>query len=104
MNFCIGDQKSIKAISNLLSRYASCLGKIYNASKSLIYVGAMSKAKHKNLAYIFRFYVAYPPFLYLGVSIFVGRPKAYHFQFIADMVKIKLAVWNASLLSIAERV
>jgi len=44
------------------------------------------------------------PFTYLGVPIFRGRPKSIHFQHIADRVKLKLAAWKASLLSIAGRI
>ena len=44
------------------------------------------------------------PFIYLGAPIFRGRPKKIYFQPIADRVKIKLASWKASLLSIAGRV
>lgn len=44
------------------------------------------------------------PFTYLGAPIFKGRPKKIYFQPIADRVKIKLASWKASLLSIAGRV
>jgi mannosylglycoprotein endo-beta-mannosidase len=38
------------------------------------------------------------------VPIFKGKPKASHFQYIADKVKLKLSAWKASLLSIAGRV
>jgi len=44
------------------------------------------------------------PFIYLGTPIFKGKPKRIHFQPIADRVKLKLANWKASLLSIAGRV
>lgn len=44
------------------------------------------------------------PFTYLGAPIFKGRPKTYYFQPIADKIKLKLAAWKESLLSIAGRV
>jgi hypothetical protein len=44
------------------------------------------------------------PFNYLGAPIFKGRPKKIYFQHILDKVKLKLANWKASLLSIAGRV
>lgn len=44
------------------------------------------------------------PFTYLGVPIFKGKPKANYFQSVADRVKIKLAAWKASLLTMAGRV
>jgi len=44
------------------------------------------------------------PFTYLGVPIFKGKPKKSHLQPIADKVKMKLAAWKASLLSMEGRV
>lgn len=49
MIFCIGDQKYIKVIANLISNYASCSGQICNASKSLIYAGEMTSTKHTKI-------------------------------------------------------
>lgn len=46
MIFCRGDQKSVKVIPNLLSRYDACSGQLCNASKSIIYAGDMSKARN----------------------------------------------------------
>jgi hypothetical protein len=44
------------------------------------------------------------PFTYLGAPIFKGKPKKIYFQSIADKIKLKLASWKTSLLSIASRV
>jgi len=44
------------------------------------------------------------PFTYLGVPIFKGKPKKSYFQPIADKVKVKLAAWKSSLLSMVGRV
>jgi hypothetical protein len=44
------------------------------------------------------------PFMYLGCPIFEGKPKATHFQAIADRIKVKLSTWKGSLLSIMGRV
>jgi len=44
------------------------------------------------------------PFNYLGAPVFKAKPKTSHFHSIADKIKIKLATWKASLLSIAGRV
>jgi len=44
------------------------------------------------------------PFTYLGAPIFKGKPKKIYFQPIVDKVKIKLATWKASLLSMAGRI
>lgn len=61
-------------------------------------------ARHNSLAEIISFTIANPPFIYPGVPIFVGRPKACYFQHIADNIRIKLATWKAKVLSMASRV
>lgn len=104
MVFCRGDTKSIQAINGLLKDYGSFSGQICNYSKSLVYAGGMSDARHSFLADIIGFKKAFIPFTYLGVPIFVGRPKAYYFNHIADNIKLKLANWKAKLLSMAGRV
>lgn len=47
----------------------------------------------KMLDYLLAFTMAYPPLLDLGDSIFIGRQNI-HFQFISDMIILKLATWN----------
>ncbi|XP_058733339.1 uncharacterized protein LOC131604944 [Vicia villosa] len=76
--------------------YALNFGQIYNKSKSLIYAGGMTYERHKSLADMLGFSMANPPFVYLGAPIFVGRPKANYFFFIADKIKVRLAHWKAS--------
>lgn len=44
------------------------------------------------------------PFTYLGVPLFKGKPKALHLQPIADKIKLKMASWKGSTLSILGRV
>lgn len=57
----------------------------------------MSLERHNTLA----FHQSLFFFIYLRVSIFVGRPKGCYFQHIADSIKIKLANWKAKVLSMA---
>lgn len=64
----------------------------------------MSNGRHKVLADLIGFKMASPPFMYLGAPIFVGRPKAGHFLFIEDKIKIKLATCKVCLLSMVVRV
>lgn len=45
MIFCRGDIRSIRVVNNLLDKYEVISGKTYNASKSIIYAGAMSIAR-----------------------------------------------------------
>ena len=36
---------------------------------------------------------------YLGILIFIGRPKLAYFQAIVDKVKLKFALWKGTMLS-----
>ncbi|XP_058746410.1 uncharacterized protein LOC131619318 [Vicia villosa] len=103
MIFCRGDSKSLKAISDLLKDYGNFSGQFCNYSKSLIYAGGMTLARHCYLADIIGFTKASPPFIYLGFPIFIGKPKAYHFLSIVDNIRLKLAAWKAKTLSMAGR-
>jgi len=47
--------------------------------------------------------LAYPPFKYLGVQMFKGRPKIKHFKDVCDIIKVKLVTWKETLLSIMEK-
>lgn len=96
-----GDQKSIKAISKLISDYTNCSVPHCNVSKSLIYASGMSHSMDNLLAGLLGFIMAFPPFIYLRAPIFIGRPKAFHFQHITNKTRIKLAAWKISFLFIA---
>lgn len=43
------------------------------------------------------------PFTYLGVPIFIGKPRTHFLQPIADKIKAKLVSWKGKLLSIMGR-
>ncbi|CAI8601165.1 unnamed protein product [Vicia faba] len=103
MFFRRGDPNSLNAIANLLKDYANCSGQYCNNAKSIIYAGGMIQSRHQRLVDLIVFKISYPPFIYLGAHIFIGRPKSAHFQFVADMIRIKLAAWKASLLFMAGR-
>lgn len=104
MIFYKGDQKYLNAISNFQHDYANCSGQLCSKEKSIIYAGGMTNGIHKALADLMGFKMTYPPFIYLGAPIFVRRPEAGHFLFIADKIKIKLVAWKTCLLSMAGRV
>ncbi|CAJ2662070.1 unnamed protein product [Trifolium pratense] len=104
MVFCNGKLSCIQALQNLFMRYANCSGQIINAVKSTIYSGGISQARLINIVNNIGFNVGSLPFIYLGVPIFKGKPKARYFYPIADKIKTKLSAWKASLLSIAGRV
>lgn len=104
MIFCRGDSKSLKANSILLKEYGNYSGQFSSFSKSLIYVGGMTFARHCSLAAIIGFIKDEPPFIYIGVPIFVGKPKACHFLYIEDNIRLKLIVWKTKTSSMAEKV
>lgn len=103
MVFCRGDSKSLNAISEFLIEYAHNSGQLCNSNKSLIFVGGISLDRHKIPASIIGFKIAFPPLIYLGVPIFVGKPKVVHFLSLAGKIRLKLASWKAKLLSMAGR-
>lgn len=70
----------------------------------MIYAGGTSGARHSILEDNIGFTKAYPSFIYLGVHIFVGRPKAFYFNHIVDNIKVKLANWKAKVLSMVGRI
>ncbi|XP_058776775.1 uncharacterized protein LOC131651124 [Vicia villosa] len=104
MIFCREDVKSLTAIAELLKDYGKFSGQHCNHSKFLIYAGGMSNARHISLANHIGFTMAIPPFIYLGVPIFVGKPKACYFMYIADNIRLKSAAWKAKTLSMAGRI
>lgn len=99
MILCRGDLKSTKTITNLLKIFTQCSGQNCSSSKSLIFFGVMHPNRHKMLVELLGFTISYPPFIYLGHPIFIGRPKNIHFQFIVDIIRLKIAAWKASLIS-----
>lgn len=61
MVFCMGDTKSLRAVSYLLNEYAFNSGQICNNAKSLIYAGGVSLDRHKYLTNIIGFVRTTPP-------------------------------------------
>jgi hypothetical protein len=103
MIYCKGNLPGLIALKDLFTVYALESGQIINASKSTIYSGSISPRRLELIVQVLNFNIGSLPFNYLGVPIFKGKPKAIHLQPIADRVKLKLAAWKASLLSIAGR-
>lgn len=103
LSFFVGGVKSLTDISKLLKDYASYSGQIFNPNKSIINARGMSQEGHNILDSINEFSIDYPPFIYLGVPIFIGKPKAKYFSSLADNIKPKLASWKAKMLSMAGR-
>jgi len=104
MIYCKGKRAGFQALKELFTRYAECSGQVINVRKSSIHAGGISQDRLQSIVEMLGFSIGELPFVYLGVPVFKGKPKPIYFQSIMDKVKIKLASWKASLLSIAGRV
>jgi len=104
MIYCKGNISSTQAIIDLFARYELASGQVINNGKSTIFFGSINQARLNQIVSILNFNIGSMPFNYLGVPIFRGKPKSCHLQPIADMIKLKLSNWKASLLSMARRV
>ncbi|KAK2445365.1 hypothetical protein QL285_016305 [Trifolium repens] len=104
MIYCKGNLAGLHALKDLFSANALESGQVINTSKSTIYPGSIPPRRLDLIVQVLNFNIGTLPFSYLGVPIFKGKPKACHFQPLADRIKLKLASWKASLLSIAGRV
>jgi ribonuclease HI len=104
MIYCKGNLAGLHALTDLFAAYALESGQVISTSKSTIYSGSISPRRLDLIVQVLNFNIGSLPFSYLGVPIFKGKPKACRFQPIADRVKLKLASWKASLLSITGRI
>jgi len=64
----------------------------------------MSVVREQMLRDMLGFSVGTIPFTYLGCPVFKGKPKSVYFLANSDKIKMKLATWKGSLLSIMGRV
>jgi hypothetical protein len=104
MIFCKATKVNIRRILEIFNTYGEASGQLVNQNKSKYYAGAVSPTRLNVITTMLGFSMGSVPFMYLGCSIFEGKPKAIHFQDIADIIKVKLSTWNGSLLSIMGRV
>ncbi|GAU23976.1 hypothetical protein TSUD_327770 [Trifolium subterraneum] len=103
MLFCKGTSSNIEVLSCFFARYAQISGQHINPQKSTIFAGSISQIRLTSIANSLGFCIGTLPFMYLGVPIFKGKPKALYFQPLVDKVKLKMASWKASLLTYAGR-
>jgi hypothetical protein len=104
MIFCKGNLSGLRALKSLFDSYASESGQIVSSSKSTILSGSITRGRLDLIVQLLNFKIGTIPFNYLGVPIFKGKPKVCHLQPLADKIKLKLASWKASLLTMAGRV
>lgn len=104
MVFCKGKFSNLESLKLVFTRYAESSRQVINLRKSFIFGGGITTARMNLIVNLLGFTIGSLPFTYLGAPIFKGKPKRAYFQPIADKVKLKLANWKSSLLSIAGRV
>lgn len=104
MIFCKGTTSNLNCLKTIFLDYAETSGQLVNPKKSSIFAGSITNHRLNHIANIIGFKIGTLPFTYLGVPIFKGKPKKSYFQPIADKMKLKLAAWKASLLTMAGRV
>ncbi|KAM5546473.1 hypothetical protein ABKV19_002467, partial [Rosa sericea] len=102
--FCRGDVSSLNRLQLFLDSYGAASGQLVNKNKSTFYMGDSYSHRHKHVQRILEFKSGVAPFTYLGVPIFMGKPRRVHLQSIADKAKARLAGWYEKLLSMAGRV
>nr|XP_011468580.1 PREDICTED: uncharacterized protein LOC101306660 [Fragaria vesca subsp. vesca] len=105
--FCLaeeGDKRSLVNLMGFFEKYGLNSGQFVNKSKSHVYLG--KSAVHRR-ALIYS-WLGVPmgkfPFMYLGVPIFVGRPKRVYFQVLTDRIRNAMSNWKGNSLSMAGRV
>ncbi|KAL6146382.1 hypothetical protein ACLB2K_057062 [Fragaria x ananassa] len=105
--FCLaeeGDKRSLVNLMGFFEKYGLNSGQLVNKSKSHVYLG--KSAVHRR-ALIYS-WLGVPmgkfPFVYLGVPIFVGRPKRVYFQVLVDRIRNAMSNWKGNSLSMAGRV
>lgn len=104
MIFCRGTRKNLRALIELFKLYGEASGQIISLNKCTFYSGAIPDWRLHSIANVLGVSAGRLPFTYLGVPIFKGKPKRAHLLPIADKIKLKLATWKGSLLSIMGRV
>lgn len=72
-------------------------------SKSKFFTGAMPSRRVNVIAATLGFSAGMLPFNYLGVPVFNGKPRISYLLPITDKIKVKLASWKGSLISIMGR-
>ncbi|XP_019422999.1 PREDICTED: uncharacterized protein LOC109332473 [Lupinus angustifolius] len=107
--FCRGvkkeiTKKEILALKTLFCDYAQVSGQCMNLNKCKFYTHNASATKINNLKDWLGFNRGNLPVNYLGVPLFIGKPRRIHLQPLADRIINKLAAWKGSLLSIMGRV
>ncbi|XP_019420741.1 PREDICTED: uncharacterized protein LOC109330928 [Lupinus angustifolius] len=102
--FCRGIKKEILALKKLTYDYAMASGQHISTNKCKFYSTRASARKLSDLSSWLGFNAGNLHFNYLGVPLFIGKPRRIHLQPIADKIISKLATWKGHSLSVMGRV
>lgn len=102
--FCKSHKRGLDALMKLFHDYGEASGQFLSLNKCKFYSGKISLAKSTRIVNSLGFSAGSFPFNYLGVPLFMGKPKRVHLQPIADRIMLKFASWKGNLLSIMGRV
>lgn len=105
MIFCKATNANVLLIRDIFAQYGESSSQVVCPLKSRVFFGAQITSALKH--YFFNslhFVEVSVPFIYLGVPIFLGKPKSCHLNPIADKILMKFDKWSGSLLSLAGRV
>lgn len=84
--------------------YSQASSQQINLYKCKFYTAKASPRKNADIASYLGFSPGCLPFNYLGVPLFIGKPRRVHLQPIADTILNKLTTWKGACLSIMGRV
>ena len=104
MVFCKGDKRSLLNLMAFFEEYGLNSGQLVNKTKSHVYLGKSALHRRTLIYSWLGVSVGKLPFMYLGVPIFVGRPKRIYFQVLADRIRNVMSNWRGHSLSMAGRV
>ncbi|XP_019436006.1 PREDICTED: uncharacterized protein LOC109342483 [Lupinus angustifolius] len=100
---CKGVKGEILALNKLILTYAQASGQHINPSKCKFFTTQATPTRISTLPTWLGFSMGSLPFSYMGVPIFIGKPRAIHLQPIADRIVNKLTKWKGSSRSIMGR-
>lgn len=103
MVFLHDNLRHLQVLMRFMEEYACNPGQEVNKDKSLLFLGKYAIPWQANIQCVLGINVGSLPFNYLGVPIFLGRPKSDYFLPIADKVRSKLSSWKGLQLSHAGR-
>ncbi|XP_057779485.1 uncharacterized protein LOC130998068 [Salvia miltiorrhiza] len=102
--FCRASVRNAKKIKHILDFYGELSGQICSQAKSRIFFGrGVSYTMMQGINRVLGFTQGSLPTTYLGVPLFVGRPRASYFMSIKERIVQKFSKWKGLQLSMAGR-